>query len=120
MPGAASGLCFPAVVTRGHHLSEYRSIIEANRVDLVVTNTQDEGQLADQVVAWIELLGKVDILPGQELARLDLHEGAGHHQEVPEVGQIHLLENLEVAEILAENIGDPHLVDVHFLLLHKM
>ncbi len=40
------------VVERGHHLSEYRKIIEADNVDLVVCNTKDEGQLAMHGMAY--------------------------------------------------------------------
>lgn len=53
------GLNYQAVVELGHHLSEYRKIIEADDVDLVVCNTKDEGQLAMHGMAYslaVELL----------------------------------------------------------------
>ncbi len=52
-------LTYRAVVERGHHLSEYRKIIEADEVELVVCNTKDEGQLAMHGMAYslaVELL----------------------------------------------------------------
>ena len=35
-----------SVVTRGHHLKDYRKLIEDNDVDLLVLNTKDDDQLA--------------------------------------------------------------------------
>ena len=35
-----------AVVERGHHLQEYRALIDEHNVDLLVANTKDEDQLA--------------------------------------------------------------------------
>lgn len=52
-------LTYRGVVERGHHLNEYRKIIEADGVDLVVANTKDEGQLAMHGMAYsmaVELL----------------------------------------------------------------
>ncbi len=40
------------LVTVGHHLSEYRSLIEEHRVDLLVLNTKDEDQLAMHGIAY--------------------------------------------------------------------
>lgn len=37
---------YHSFIGMGHHLSEYRSIIEKNDIDLVVANTKDEDQLA--------------------------------------------------------------------------
>ena len=45
-------LSYRSVVERGHHLNEYRKIIEADGVDLVVANTKDEGQLAMHGMAY--------------------------------------------------------------------
>jgi hypothetical protein len=52
-------LTYRGVVERGHHLNEYRKIIAADGVDLVVANTKDEGQLAMHGMAYsmaVELL----------------------------------------------------------------
>lgn len=40
------------VVTRGHHLSEYRRIVEEHDADLLVMNTKDEDQLAMHGLAY--------------------------------------------------------------------
>jgi nucleotide-binding universal stress UspA family protein len=40
------------VVTRGHHLSEYRRIVEDHDADLLVMNTKDEDQLAMHGLAY--------------------------------------------------------------------
>ena len=40
------------VVTRGHHLSEYRTIVEENDADLLVMNTKDDDQLAMHGLAY--------------------------------------------------------------------
>jgi hypothetical protein len=39
-------ISYHSSVTRGHHLSEYRELIDTHDVDLLVANTKDEGQLA--------------------------------------------------------------------------
>lgn len=40
------------IVTVGHHLSEYRRMIDEHEVDLLVLNTKDEGQLAMHGMAY--------------------------------------------------------------------
>jgi len=45
-------LTYHAIVEQGHRLSEYRKVIEADDVDLVVCNTKDEGQLAMHGMAY--------------------------------------------------------------------
>ena len=45
-------LSVEAQVTFGHHLSEYRSLIEQHKVDLLVLNTKDEDQLAMHGIAY--------------------------------------------------------------------
>ena len=40
------------VVTRGHHLSEYRRLVEEHDVDLLVMNTKDDEQLAMHGLAY--------------------------------------------------------------------
>jgi nucleotide-binding universal stress UspA family protein len=40
------------VVTRGHHLSEYRRIVEEHDADLLVMNTKDDDQLAMHGLAY--------------------------------------------------------------------
>ena len=40
------------IVGMGHHLSDYRRLIEEHQVDLLVLNTKDEGQLAMHGVAY--------------------------------------------------------------------
>lgn len=37
---------YESVVTRGHHLREYRELIDSHDIDLLVANTKDEEQLA--------------------------------------------------------------------------
>ena len=39
-------IAYHSSVTRGHHLSEYRELIDSHDVDLLVANTKDEDQLA--------------------------------------------------------------------------
>jgi len=39
-------ISYHSSVTRGHHLSEYRELIDSHDVDLLVANTKDEDQLA--------------------------------------------------------------------------
>jgi len=39
-------------VTLGHHLTDYRRLIEEHNVDLLVMNTKDEDQLAMHGVAY--------------------------------------------------------------------
>jgi hypothetical protein len=39
-------ISYQSSVTRGHHLSEYRELIDTHDVDLLVANTKDEDQLA--------------------------------------------------------------------------
>jgi len=40
------------IVTLGHHLSDYRRLIDEHRVDLLVVNTKDEDQLAMHGLAY--------------------------------------------------------------------
>lgn len=51
---ASAGLPFTVeqVVTRGHHLSEYKRIIERSDADLLVMNTKDDDQLAMHGLAY--------------------------------------------------------------------
>jgi nucleotide-binding universal stress UspA family protein len=51
---AAAGLPFRVeeVVTHGHHLSEYRRIVEEHGADLLVMNTKDDEQLAMHGLAY--------------------------------------------------------------------
>jgi nucleotide-binding universal stress UspA family protein len=51
---AAAGLPFHVeeVVTHGHHLSEYRRIVEEHGADLLVMNTKDDEQLAMHGLAY--------------------------------------------------------------------
>ena len=39
-------IAYQSSVTQGHHLSEYRELIDTHDVDLLVANTKDEDQLA--------------------------------------------------------------------------
>lgn len=45
-------LSVESIVTRGHRIREYRSLIEAREVDLLVMNTKDEDQLAMHGLAY--------------------------------------------------------------------
>ena len=51
---SAAGLPFAVeeLVTRGHHLSEYRRIVDERDADLLVMNTKDEDQLAMHGLAY--------------------------------------------------------------------
>jgi nucleotide-binding universal stress UspA family protein len=51
---AGAGLPFTVEeeVTHGHHLSEYRRLVQEHDVDLLVMNTKDEGQLAMHGLAY--------------------------------------------------------------------
>ena len=51
---ASAGLPFTVeeVVTHGHHLSEYRRLVQEHDADLLVMNTKDEGQLAMHGLAY--------------------------------------------------------------------
>lgn len=51
---ARAGLPFSVeqVVTRGHHLSEYRRLVEEREADLLVMNTKDDDQLAMHGLAY--------------------------------------------------------------------
>jgi hypothetical protein len=40
------------VVVLGHHLRDYKTLIEDHEIDLLVLNTKDEGQLAMHGVAY--------------------------------------------------------------------
>jgi len=48
----APTLSVEAVVTSGHHIEEYRQLIDEHEVDLLVMNTKDEGQLAMHGLAY--------------------------------------------------------------------
>ena len=48
----APTLSVEAVVTSGHHIQEYRQLIDEHEVDLLVMNTKDEGQLAMHGLAY--------------------------------------------------------------------
>ena len=41
-----------SVVVMGHHLRDYKKLIEAHKIELLVLNTKDEGQLAMHGVAY--------------------------------------------------------------------
>ena len=46
------GLTVASIVTSGHHIREYRRLIEEHDVDLLVMNTKDEDQLAMHGLAY--------------------------------------------------------------------
>ena len=82
-------------------------------------------QLADEVQAWVELLG-IGLLPlallllGQEHPALDDHQGGGHHDELAghvDVQRAHLL---KVGQILRGDAADGDVVDVHLLLANEV
>ena len=50
--GPDRALTVEALVTFGHHLSEYEKLIEQHEVDLLVMNTKDEDQLAMRGMAY--------------------------------------------------------------------
>jgi hypothetical protein len=77
-------------------------------------------QAADQVVARIELLLQLDRLVGQQLARLDLHQRARHHEEVADVVQVERAQHREVLEVVVEDARDADLVDVELRLPHEV
>jgi len=45
-------ISYQSLVTQGHHLREYRELIVGNDIDLLVTNTKDEDQLAMHGMAY--------------------------------------------------------------------
>lgn len=45
-------LSFQSVVRMGHHLKQYRQLIEENEIELVVVNTKDDDQLAMHGMAY--------------------------------------------------------------------
>ena len=47
-----AGVQVEKIVTLGHHLSDYRRLIDEHRVDLLVVNTKDEDQLAMHGLAY--------------------------------------------------------------------
>lgn len=52
LAGAGMPFSVEQVVTRGHHLSEYKRIIEDSDADLLVMNTKDDDQLAMHGLAY--------------------------------------------------------------------
>jgi len=54
---SAPTLSVEAVVTFGHHIQEYRQLIDEHEVDLLVMNTKDEGQLAMHGLAYPLAIG---------------------------------------------------------------
>ena len=49
---ANQGITVEAVVEFGHHLAEYRKVIEKEQADLLVMNTKDDDQLAMHGLAY--------------------------------------------------------------------
>lgn len=54
-------ITYRSQVTRGHHLKEYRSLINAHDIDLVVANTKDEDQLAMHGITYSLSVEMVDV-----------------------------------------------------------
>jgi hypothetical protein len=54
-------LAYHSQVTRGHHLKEYRTLINAHDINLVVANTKDEDQLAMHGIAYSLSVEMVDV-----------------------------------------------------------
>jgi len=40
------------IITTGHHLAEYKRLVEEHRVDLLVMNTRDDDQMAMHGLAY--------------------------------------------------------------------
>jgi hypothetical protein len=49
---SAPSLSVESIVTRGHHIRQYRGLIEEREVDLLVMNTKDDDQLAMHGLAY--------------------------------------------------------------------
>lgn len=54
-------LSYQTHVTQGHHLSEYRQLIDGHHVDLLVANTKDEGQLAMHGMTYSLSVEMIDV-----------------------------------------------------------
>jgi nucleotide-binding universal stress UspA family protein len=52
---------FQSSVTRGHHLREYRQLIDNNDVDLIIVNTSDEDQLAMHGMTYSLSVEMIDV-----------------------------------------------------------
>lgn len=52
LSASAPSLTVESIVRRGHHIQEYRRLIEERAVDLLVMNTKDEDQLAMHGLAY--------------------------------------------------------------------
>ena len=48
-------------VTRGHHLREYRQLIDSHDVDLIIVNTNDEDQLAMHGMTYSLSVEMIDV-----------------------------------------------------------
>lgn len=55
------GMTFESVVTRGHHLRQYRELIDSHNIDLLVANTKDEEQLAMHGMTYSLSVELVDV-----------------------------------------------------------
>lgn len=54
-------LAFESQVTRGHHLRQYRELIDSQNIDLLVANTKDEEQLAMHGMTYSLSVELVDV-----------------------------------------------------------
>lgn len=52
LAGSAPSLKVESIVSSGHHLQEYRRLIDEHEIDLLVMNTKDEDQLAMHGLAY--------------------------------------------------------------------
>ena len=52
LDGTSAGLRIEEVVTLGHHLADYRRLVQEHQIDLLVMNTKDEEQLAMHGLAY--------------------------------------------------------------------
>ena len=81
-------------------------------------------QFADEfparILTFLLLLGLHLLLHGQQLLALDVHERAGHHEEFAGDLNVEFAHEIDVLNKFARNLGEVHLVDVHFLLLHQV
>ena len=54
-------VAFQSSVTRGHHLREYRQLIDNHDVDLIIVNTNDEDQLAMRGMTYSLSVEMIDV-----------------------------------------------------------
>ena len=74
----------------------------------------------DELVLGVEVVLELDLLPGEEGAGLDRHQGRCDHEELARHLDVEVLERADVVHVRVRHVREPHVLDLDLLLLDEV